>query len=667
MLHHPNKLSRAVIAAVVFLIQATAPVRAAEVDGAIDIIALPIEQLVQAEPIPASRIARQISDAPSAVSIVTAQDIHDFGYRTLGDILKSMRGLYVTTSQEYDFLGGRGFGAPGDYAGRIMLMIDGYVTDDGAFNQIFLGRESLIDVGLIERVEYIPGPGSTSYGNSALLGVINIVTKGGHDIDGTKVGLSAGEHGAREGRITYGKILENGANILLSASTYRDHGRNIRFSNLDNFDTLFGEPYTNQTFNGINQNRNRRLFFKGHYQNWSLEAAHVHREYHDDAFMSNAGGLIPSNIGADGLYVNDSGFLSLKHDIELSSHLSASSHVYYGQGQVKMDYFDERLSPVKQRGMARWWGSDVKFIGTWFENHKLLFGGEYRDDYKQQFHDSSIEYDPIYGFDSSMRTTSLYAQDEYSVTDRLQIIPGFRYDHSNTLGGHFSPRLAFIYTPRQETTLKLSYGKAFRFANAWDRFRAQLRDAWEVEYKGDPYGSECVSTTELVWQQQLARQTRLTTSLYQSRIRDMILQDYDALDATGQEVGLEHIWDSGARLNASIALQKNVDSNGDRLVNSPHWLGKLNVVQPLFEHRLNAALEVQSIGRRLAANETMVDADTVVNLTFSSAHLLENADISLSIRNLLDAQQEDVTERFRLRTTPLDGRNLWLQLEYNFK
>lgn len=58
-----------------------------------DLTDLPLEQLVTTNMISASKLARQVSDSPSAVAIVTKEDIRDFGYRTLADALGSMRGL----------------------------------------------------------------------------------------------------------------------------------------------------------------------------------------------------------------------------------------------------------------------------------------------------------------------------------------------------------------------------------------------------------------------------------------------------------------------------------------------------------------------------------------------------------------------------------------------
>ena len=156
----------------------------AQVDSIVDI---PFEQLLQTEIITAERLAKQISNAPSAVSIVTARDIKDFGYRSLSDILDSMRGLSMSHSSQYGYLAGRGFTNPNDYSGRITLLIDGYRAPDNFWGQIYFGNDGLLDVELIERVEYIPGSGSSDYGDSAFLGVINIITKKGAEINATQV------------------------------------------------------------------------------------------------------------------------------------------------------------------------------------------------------------------------------------------------------------------------------------------------------------------------------------------------------------------------------------------------------------------------------------------------------------------------------------------------
>jgi outer membrane receptor for ferrienterochelin and colicin len=621
--------------------------------GAFDVTQVPIEQLVETEFIPASRIARQISDAPSAVSIVTAQDIRDYGYRSIAEILQSMRGLYVTTSVFYDYLGGRGFGRPGDYAGRVMLMIDGYATNDNIFNQIFLREDSLLDVEMIERVEYIPGPGSTTYGNGAFLGVINIVTRHGKDFGGMQAAAGGGTGGARRGRFTYGKQLENGADVLASFSTYGDNGRDIHFTGLD-----VG------TLNQMRETNNRRLFFKGTYQGWSAEIGNTRQNRRNDGFMD---AYLTSDIGKSTREVDDNSFASLKYDTDLGEQLKSSTHLYYGQYLYSYDG-SGNADPATyyiQRSTGRWWGLDNKFVGTWFDRHQVLFGGEFRDDFQQKFFDTNTINNGT-AFDTGMRTFSLYAQDEYNLTDRLTLTPGLRYDNNSKAGNTTSPRMAAIYRPWQASTFKLSYGKAFRYANAWEYYNNILLNSDTAT----TLKAESVETTELVWQQQFTRESRLTASVYRNQVTNSIA-DAIALRSgerktIGQEFGIEHVEQDGFRLNASIAHQIARDNRGNPQVNSPRWLGKLNIAQPLFHNMVNAGFEVQNTGRRYDYTRATVKANTVANLTFNSSRLIENANISFSIRNLFNSAQADVQNSF-LITMPLPGRQYWLQMEYLLK
>jgi iron complex outermembrane receptor protein len=638
-----------------------------------DVTQLPIEQLLTTEFTPASRIARQISDAPSAVSIVTAQDIRDQGYRSLADILKSMRGLYVTSSTTYDFLGGRGYGTPGDFAGRVLLMIDGYATNDNVYNQIFLNEDALLDVAMIDRVEYVPGPGSTTYGNGAFLGVINIVTKHGKDFSGTQIAAGFGSQGARKQRLTFGKRLENGADVLANFSMYGDQGRDIQFPALDSYVDANGQTLTNQPLR-VREVNNRRLFFKETYRGWTAEIGHARQQRRNDGFWDF---YLATDIGKTVREVDDNSFASLKYDADLGEQLKASSHLYYGQYLYTYEG-PNNADPAQfymQQSVGRWWGLDEKFVGTWFDRHQVLFGAEFREDYQQKFYDSAIV--SAFGIraDGSMRTYSLYAQDEYILSDTLTLVPGLRYDRNSKSGHTSSPRLAAIYHPWQASTFKLSYGKAFRRPNAWEYFILDYnRNGWGNLNMASALKAESIETTELVWQQQFTSETRLTTSLYRNHITDTIsgsmwLGD-NIVNTEGQELGIEHVEQDGFRLNASIAHQHTRSGGGWEFGNIPQWLGKLNLVQPLFRNSVNAGFEVQNTGRRrdMSAAHSTVKANTVANLTFDSSRLIDGANVSFRIRNLFNTHQEDVLGPFiPMVTMPLAGRQYWLQLEYTIK
>ena len=57
----------------------------------------------------ASERLQPVTEAPASVSFITAEDIARYGYRTLADILRGVRGMYVTDDRNFSYLGVRGF------------------------------------------------------------------------------------------------------------------------------------------------------------------------------------------------------------------------------------------------------------------------------------------------------------------------------------------------------------------------------------------------------------------------------------------------------------------------------------------------------------------------------------------------------------------------------
>jgi len=195
---------------------------------------------------------QKVTEAPAAVTIITAEDIQRYGYRTLADILRNVRGFYVSNDRNYSYLGVRGYGLPGDYNSRITLMVDGHRLNDDIFDAALIGTEFPIDVDLIDRVEVIRGPNSSLYIASAFLGVINVITKRGRDSQRVSVTGSVASYGTYEGSVIYGDQFKNGLEMLLSGSFYDSHGQDRLF--FPQFDT----PANN---NGIAENADGDEFY----------------------------------------------------------------------------------------------------------------------------------------------------------------------------------------------------------------------------------------------------------------------------------------------------------------------------------------------------------------------------------------------------------------------
>ena len=181
-------------------------------------------------------------------------------------------GLYVSSDRNYNYLGVRGFLKPGDYNSRVLIMIDGRRMNDNIYDEVDTGQLFMLDMDLVDHIEYIAGPGSSIYGANAMLGVINVITKKGADINGMQVKGAGGTFDTSTARATYGKKFGNGVDVLLSASEYYSGGPS------DLFFPEFNSPATN---NGIAHDMDaesaRHYFGKIQYQDFTFTSGFVDR------------------------------------------------------------------------------------------------------------------------------------------------------------------------------------------------------------------------------------------------------------------------------------------------------------------------------------------------------------------------------------------------------
>src|ERR1700722_6248592 len=204
-----------------------------------DLGAASLEELSNIQVYSASKHMQSTRDAPSSVTVVTADEIQKYGYRTLADILQSVRGFYVTYDHDYSFVGVRGFGRLGDWNSRILVLIDGHRINDNIFGQAFLGSEFLVDVDLIERVEIIRGPSSSLYGAQAFLGVINVIPRKPPQLKGAELSFEPASFGTYAGRASYGGQYK-GIDMLLSGTFYDSQGQTLFYPQFDSPATNFG-------------------------------------------------------------------------------------------------------------------------------------------------------------------------------------------------------------------------------------------------------------------------------------------------------------------------------------------------------------------------------------------------------------------------------------------
>jgi iron complex outermembrane receptor protein len=626
----------------------------------IDLMQMSIEELLSVEVYSASKFSQKITEAPSAVTIITAADIKSYGYRTLADILSSVRGIYTTYDRNYRYVGVRGFNRPGDYNSRILVLVDGYRINEPIYDTALAGTEFFLDIGLIERVEVVRGPGSSVYGSNAVFGVVNIITKRGGSYGGSEASASVASFGGIDGWLTYGRLFDNGAELLLSVTRNHSVGQDLFY------------PEFNDTARNLDADNARKIYGKLAYAGFTLAVAYSERVKGIPTAPYGTVFNDPRSQTTDAQTV-----LDLAYDRQVFERLRLSARMYYG-GYTFDGRYPYDLPPVtlnKAEGRTQWWGAEGKLVGR-YDRHKLVAGLEFQDNYRQDQKSYDVDTAVVYMDDKhSSERKALYLQDEFTLRKGLLVNVGARYDDYSTVGGTLNPRFALIYSPSESTSLKLLYGTAFRAPNAYELYF----DDGVTSKANLNLMPEEITSYEFVAEHQLHPNFRLTASVYQNENRNLISQVVDPADGLlvfenisqaktkGAEFEVERAWADDTRLRASYAWQITRDDIGVELDNSPRHLTKLNYSTPLFGNTLRSGVELQYMSSRKTLAGAAANGRLLANLTLLNSTLAKGLEISASIYNLFDKQYADPGRpEGQQDLIPQDGRSFRLKTTYRF-
>lgn len=614
----------------------------------------------------ASKYEQKVTEAPSAVSIITATDIKKFGYRTLADILRSERSFYVTYDRNYSYVGVRGFGRPGDYNTRILLLIDGHRTNDNTYDQALVGTEGLLDVDLIDRVEIIRGPGSSLYGSNAFFAVVNMITKRGRDLKGAEVSGEAGSYKTYKGRVTYGDRFSNGVEAIVSGTGFDSKGDKHYYAAYDS-------PATN---NGVTDHtdydRYQSAFSKATFGDFTLAGAYVSRTKGISTGAFGTDFNDPGNRTKD-----DHAYLDLKYDRSLSGQTDLSVRAYYDNYRYTGDYLYGG-TVNKDLGSGDWWGSEVRLTRKFADIHRVILGAEYQDNTRQDQKNYNVGSLPDLDDVRRSQIWAAYLQDEITLSRKVMLNAGVRYDHYSTFGGTTNPRLAFIYNPVERSAIKLLYGSAFRTPNVYEMFYTSPTSSPSLVANPD-LKPEKIKTYEVVYEQYLGDAVRMALSGYYYDIAGLINQgpdgsgnskfmNIDEVKAKGIELELDNKWSSGIEGRISYTLQRAEDmQTGEPLTNSPAHLGKLNLVVPIVKDTAGAGIEEQYMSRRRSLGGDSAGSFFITNITLYSHPVMNHLSMSASIYNLFDKQYGDPVSADLVQNILLqDGRSYRAKLVYTF-
>src|SRR5262245_8954130 len=151
---------------------------------------LSLEELMNLEVTSVSRRLEKLSEAASAIQVVTGDEIRRAGVSSIPEALRLASNMDAAQKNSHEWvISARGFTS--DVGNKLLVLVDGRTVYSPLFSGVFWDRQDYL-LEDIERIEVISGPGGTLWGANAVNGVINITSKNASDTHGLYVESGGG-------------------------------------------------------------------------------------------------------------------------------------------------------------------------------------------------------------------------------------------------------------------------------------------------------------------------------------------------------------------------------------------------------------------------------------------------------------------------------------------
>ena len=591
----------------------------------------------------ASKQAEPWAEAPVPVSIITKDMIKLAGVRTVHEALTTFVPGYTNAQDRNESV----FAPRGIYATsqqNVLIMVNGHRLNSGSY------LASMPDYGIaihnLERIEVLRGPGSSLYGNVALAGVVNLITKKGKDTKNS-VEIGGGDNGQQKTRFLAGDGGDNW-DILGWGQFYKATGEVHQLDGNEKYNT---GKIGRMLIDGTNDPASHDVGMTYHKNNWTLFAASRQSGY----IEPYGSGSSPYDYSAYRKYEGAGPGLSMeqqhldaKYDKELGGGWDLEVNPYYDQSRIK-----GILAATTDDGtVIAWQDRDIGFItqaNKNYANGNVLVGAQVD---AMEATDSIMlavtngEFSAVSDSRAARllslggeESYSLFVQNKHRLSERWILNAGARYDYKNRKSGdnydNISPRVAVVYLPNDTWEHKLSYSQSFVDGPYWYRYNQGLATFG---------GSEALNPEILnayqfqsVWKSNDQR-LRNAATLYYQEGKDLVINRATALGTPAdpkyvnsgsiESGGLENelswmetkyqvFWN----LQYAKALQSTEYSKfGDKFSHVPNITSNL-ILNYSFTKNVSANLTVKYIGPEVynsgtfaAPASTGVDSATLFNL-----------------------------------------------------
>lgn len=665
---------------------------------------------------------KPVFQSAAVTSIVTSEQIKAMGATELHEVLETIPGIHASLqSSTYDYSYSLR-GIRNATNAQLLMMVNGT-----RINLPFRGSTMThfeMPLEAIARVEVIRGPGSALYGADAFAGVINIITKKASDINGTKLGVRAGDANTQS---AWAQHSANWAGWDIAASLQYQHtaGDPDRIIQQD-FQTTKDKAFGTKASNAPDT-------YQGRYE--TLDAhLNLQRKYWDIDFWAfnsfNSGtragvnSVIDPSVGGNGKqYLTDVRFSTedwLK-DWELTAHLSYLYANFGGRFQIFTDNaqlpiaadgnISSSLNPNLPRTLFPSGVNDnlgrienvpsieLGSIYKGWDAHLLRFNTAFR--YEQISTRESRNYGSgivngalppatINGTMTDISNTpfvylpnvhrsivSSVLQDEWQFAKHWQLTAGLRYDHYSDFGNTFNPRVALVWDVNKQVTTKLLYGKAFRAPS----FSEQFNQNNPVLLGNKDLKPETINTIEWAVDYRPVDSFRMALNVYFYQIKDLIaaVPDTGKPSATFQNSGNqqgyggEFEWNWQAmdelRVFGNYAWQHAITEQTRSLVTYVPEHHVYTAIDWQFLPQWHIQPQINWIGGHIpsSTDTRALHNYQTVDFTIRGKRLLGHLNVSASVRNVTNAKSNFEPAPTALpQNIPMPTRLFYLEASVNF-
>lgn len=493
----------------------------------------------------ATKVKAAASDSPASVTVVNAKDIETKNVSRLGDALDQVPGLYLrggAFGQSQGTIGTSGMSLRGVDQTKTLILMDGQPIQDANTGKLNWRLPFVED---ISRVEVVPGSFSALYGSNAIGGVVNIITKQPDKREFTaRVKKGWSDASGEDASIYFRNKMDNGLGFAGGI------GYQNRDSYINEFivkTPVAGTPGTpvtgaqaTTTREGVpayivgdmgatpwkSANATAKLFYDLNASS-KIYAGIAHQETDQDytsfnTYLRNSATGEPVSSGPVDINGQRVVLAPNGYDFNLFSFLplhEAATRYFAGyEGAVGNDYLlkadlakiERKYSFTLASPLAAWnsgpgtlsdapndgMDGTVQLTFPVGERHVWVTGlALHKESVNQRIYalsnwrnpDSQTAMNSGYNADSTI--ASIYAQDEFGVTDTLKIYLGGRWDDWKTEGNNFavvlpagstlypernvsafSPKASVVYKPVEAAVLRASIGRSFRAPTSQDLY-----------------------------------------------------------------------------------------------------------------------------------------------------------------------------------------------------